>query len=72
MEFRRRRFLRLAAGAGVLPLAWSALRADDAAPGPPQSPLAAYADGLRFDDLDDATVESVKVHIIDALGCGLR
>ncbi len=33
--------------------------------------LAAYADGLRYDDLDDATVESVKVHIIDALGCGL-
>ena len=33
--------------------------------------LAAYADALRYDDLDDATVESVKVHIIDALGCGL-
>jgi 2-methylcitrate dehydratase len=75
MEFRRRSFLHLAASAVTLPLTWSILRADDAAPGPPRSPLAArlaaYADGLRFDDLDHATVESVKVHIIDALGCGL-
>jgi len=45
------------------------------APGAPRLPLAArlaaYADGLRYDDLDEATVERVKVHIIDALGCGL-
>jgi len=33
--------------------------------------LAAYAHGLRYDDLDDATVERVKAHFIDALGCGL-
>ncbi len=68
---KRRQFLHLAAGA--LPLAWSVARADDATSRRPSlaARLAAYADGLRYDDLDDATVESVKVHIIDALGCGL-
>jgi 2-methylcitrate dehydratase len=75
MQLPRRRFLRLAASAGALPLAWSIARADDATSPPRPSLLAArlvaYADRLRYDDLDDATVESVKVHIIDALGCGL-
>lgn len=33
--------------------------------------LAAYAHRLRFEDLDPATVETVKVHLIDALGCGI-
>ena len=33
--------------------------------------LADYADRLRFDDLDAATVERVKVHVIDTLGCSL-
>jgi 2-methylcitrate dehydratase len=33
--------------------------------------LAAYADGLRFDELDAATVERVKVLLVDTLGCGL-
>src|SRR5205807_8447964 len=33
--------------------------------------LAAYADGLRYDDLDGATVERVKSHVIDTLGCGI-
>ena len=33
--------------------------------------LAAYAYGLRYDDLDDATIERVKAHLIDTLGCGL-
>src|ERR1700704_5730018 len=33
--------------------------------------LAAYADGLRYDDLDAATVEVVKSHLIDTLGCGI-
>src|SRR4030088_1019732 len=31
--------------------------------------LAAYADGLRYDDLDAATIERVKSHLIDTLGC---
>ena len=33
--------------------------------------LAAYADRLRYDDLDAATIERVKSHVIDALGCGI-
>src|SRR3984893_8483357 len=33
--------------------------------------LAAYADGLRYDDLDPETIERVKSHVIDTLGCGI-
>ena len=33
--------------------------------------LAAYADGLRYDDLDAETIERVKSHVIDTLGCGI-
>jgi 2-methylcitrate dehydratase len=33
--------------------------------------LAAYADRLRYDDLDAATIERVKSHVIDTLGCGI-
>src|SRR5215472_18486825 len=33
--------------------------------------LATYADRLRYDDLDAATIERVKSHVIDALGCGI-
>ena len=33
--------------------------------------LAAYADGLRHDDLDAATIERVKGHFIDTIGCGI-
>lgn len=40
-------------------------------PQPLAERLAAYAHRLRYDDLDDATVERVKAHLIDALGCGL-
>jgi 2-methylcitrate dehydratase PrpD len=32
--------------------------------------LAAYADRLRYEDLDAATIERVKSHVIDTLGCG--
>jgi 2-methylcitrate dehydratase len=31
--------------------------------------LAAYADGLRYADIDAATLEAVKVHFIDTIGC---
>ena len=34
--------------------------------------LAAYAAALRYEDLDAATVERVKSHVIDTLGCGIR
>lgn len=33
--------------------------------------LAAYAHGLTYADIDPATVEAAKVHLVDALGCGL-
>jgi 2-methylcitrate dehydratase len=33
--------------------------------------LAAYADRLRYSDLDAATVEAVKSHLIDTLGCAI-
>jgi len=33
--------------------------------------LAAYAHGLRYDDLDAATIERVKSHVIDTIGCGI-
>ena len=33
--------------------------------------LAAYAGGLSYDDLDDATIERVKTHVIDTIGCGI-
>ena len=33
--------------------------------------LAAYAHDLRFEDLDAATVERVKTHVIDTIGCGI-
>jgi 2-methylcitrate dehydratase len=33
--------------------------------------LAAYAHKLRYDDLDAATVERVKSHVVDTIGCGI-
>jgi 2-methylcitrate dehydratase len=33
--------------------------------------LAAYADGLRFADLDAATIERLKTHVVDTIGCGI-
>lgn len=41
----------------------------------PAHPLAAqladYADRLSFSDLDAATVERVKTHVVDTIGCGI-
>ena len=41
----------------------------------PASPLAerlaAYAHGLRYDDLDADTIERVKAHVIDTIGCAI-
>jgi 2-methylcitrate dehydratase len=79
MKFPRRQFLHLAAGTAVLPIASHIANAEDQPPSPLIEPgeaplaerLAAYAAGLRYDDLDDATVERVKTHVIDSLGCGL-
>jgi 2-methylcitrate dehydratase len=33
--------------------------------------LASYAAALRYEDLDAATIERVKSHVIDTLGCGI-
>lgn len=33
--------------------------------------LAAYAHSLRYEDLDAATLERVKSHVIDTIGCGV-
>src|SRR5438034_9982731 len=39
--------------------------------GPLAERLAAYAHALRYDELDAVTVERVKVHVIDTIGCGI-
>ncbi len=33
--------------------------------------LAVYADNLRYGDLDISTVERVKTHVVDTIGCGI-
>jgi 2-methylcitrate dehydratase len=69
MKFARRKFFGLAVGAIAVPaLRRSAL---GQGPRPLAEQLADYADGLRIADLDPATVERVKAHLIDALGCGI-
>src|SRR6202790_1251397 len=79
MKLPRRAFLHWAAGAAALPVASGIAGAQDR-PGRPASEqavrplaerLAAYADGLSYDDLDAATVERVKTHVIDTIGCGI-
>jgi 2-methylcitrate dehydratase len=75
----RRQFLHFAAGAAVLPLAASVARAQTApASLPSELPahplaerLAAYAHNLRYSDLEAATIERVKSHLVDTLGCGI-
>ena len=79
MKLTRRAALRLGAGTIALPLATSVIgsrgvRAANAAPSeavPLARRLAAYALGLRYEDLDAATIERVKIHLIDSLGCGI-
>jgi len=77
MKIPRRRFLRLAAGAATVPAISGIVRAQPAPATQPskQTPLAerlaAYADRLRYDDIDAATIERVKSHVIDVIGCGI-
>jgi 2-methylcitrate dehydratase len=79
MKLTRRAALRLGAAASALPLTTTILRSPlaraaetSAAHAPPLARrLADYALGLRYEDLDGATVERVKIHLIDALGCGV-
>ncbi len=73
----RRRFMRQALGAVAFPIVARATRAraqPQAAEPPSRSiaeQLAAYADDLRYEDLDPKTIECVKSHLIDTLGCGI-
>jgi 2-methylcitrate dehydratase len=76
MKLPRRAFLQLTAGAAALSAA-SRIAYPQSQPAgqPPVRPLAerlaAYADGLRYDELDAATIERVKTHVIDTIGCGI-
>src|SRR6202165_2924161 len=79
MKLPRRAFLQLAAGAAALPVASRIPGAQNHPIQPPSGQpvrplagrLAAYADGLRYDDIDAATIERVKTHVIDTIGCGI-
>ena len=68
MTLARRRLLHLAASAAVLP---AMPRAGWAQTRPLAERLADYADRLTFDDIDAATVERAKAHVIDTIGCGV-
>jgi 2-methylcitrate dehydratase len=67
MSLARRNVLRLAVGAAALPAIQRAAYAQT----PLAERLADYAHRLRFEDLDAATVERAKAHVIDTLGCGI-
>jgi 2-methylcitrate dehydratase len=79
MTLRRRKFLHVAAGAVALPLAPGYAMTQNLQPPSPSEQrerpladrLAAYAHGLRYEDLDAATIERVKTHVIDTIGCGI-
>src|ERR1700742_1258477 len=77
MNLPRRQLLQIAAGAATLPLSLPRARAEEQAAPPSQTQkslarrLADYASALRYEDLDGATIESVKVHLIDSIGCAL-
>lgn len=57
---------------GLVPRAIAAAAGTTDAPAHPLADrLAGYAAALRYDDLDAATVERIKTHVIDTIGCGL-
>jgi 2-methylcitrate dehydratase len=68
MTLPRRKFLYLA---GAALLAAPGRRASAEAARPLADRLADYADRIGFSDLDAASVERVKSHLIDTLGCGI-
>jgi 2-methylcitrate dehydratase len=78
MKLTRRAVLHIGAGATTLQFLTTisgsrSVRAADAPPtGTPLARrLADYALALRYEDLDAATIERVKIHLIDSLGCGI-
>jgi 2-methylcitrate dehydratase len=68
MKLGRRRILQMAASAAVLPAIAGAASAQAR---PLAERLADYAHRLRFDDIDAATIERTKAHVIDTIGCGI-
>jgi 2-methylcitrate dehydratase len=77
MNLTRRSVLRLGAGAVTLPLTATVVgsqgikKAAAAGTLPLARRLADYALQLRYEDLDPATIERVKIHLIDSVGCGI-
>ena len=75
IKLTRRRLLHLTAGPIALPITSRIAMAQNNPSPPRERPLAerlaAYAHALRYDDLDAATVERIKVHVIDTIGCGI-
>jgi 2-methylcitrate dehydratase len=74
MKLVRRRVLGLAAGATVLPAFARSAGAQSAHPlaaQPLADRLADYAATLSYENLDAATVERVKSHIVDSLACAI-
>ncbi len=69
MKLARRKFLSLAVGTFAAPAL--CCRALGLGSQPLAKQLADYAGDLRFSDIDPATVERAKAHIIDALGCAI-
>ena len=67
MMVARRKFLSLSAAAVALPAVHRAAWAQT----PLAERLAAYADRLRFEDIDAATIEQVRSFVIDTIGCGI-
>jgi 2-methylcitrate dehydratase len=61
----------LVAGIAALGVHGLARNARGAETRPLAERLASYAAALRYEDLDAATIERVKSHVIDTLGCGI-
>jgi 2-methylcitrate dehydratase len=64
----------IAGGAALAPLALAGKACAQSAPTPLRplaERLARYADRLRYEDIDAAAIEAVKIHFVDTLGCGM-
>ena len=61
----------LVAGIAALGIHGLARNARAAETRPLAERMAAYTAALRYEDLDAATIERVKSHVIDVLGCGI-
>jgi len=79
MELPRRTFLRLSASAAALPFTTYLVGAQSLHPPPASAArelplanrLADYTHGVRYEDFDEATIERVKTHVIDTIGCAI-